>query len=141
MGTLTPPTAGMKTSGLVWAMTSWLQLKRVSPPQPNSQDAPGYLQGRGPGSSTTFSQWHLLSAPRGSGRGNRRPSHFAGSSRLAIPGMSRQSILISSFSLQLFPPQDVVIVLREAVGLVADILQQTQRRGMPAQFQWFSLSG
>ena len=32
-----------------------------------------------------------------------------------------------------FSPQDVVIVLGEAVGLVADVLQQPQRRRVPAQ--------
>jgi hypothetical protein len=30
-------------------------------------------------------------------------------------------------------PQDVVIVLREAMGFVADILQQSQRRGVAAE--------
>ena len=43
--------------------------------------------------------------------------------------------------LQLLPPQDVVVVLREAVRLVAHVLQQPQRRRVPAQAQRFLLAG
>ena len=43
--------------------------------------------------------------------------------------------------LELLLPQQVMIVLREPMGLVAHVLQQPQRRGMPAQAQRLRLAG
>src|SRR6516225_458143 len=43
--------------------------------------------------------------------------------------------------LYLLPPQDVVIMLGEAVGFIADVLQQPQSRGMAAQLQRLGVAG
>ena len=48
------------------------------------------------------------------------------------------SILISFKPLAL---QKMMIVLREPMGLVADVLEQTQRRRVPAQAQRFFFAG
>src|SRR5438046_184364 len=42
---------------------------------------------------------------------------------------------------ELLPPQDVVIMLGKAVGLVAHILKQAQRRRVPAESQWLHFAG
>src|SRR2546421_9735370 len=45
-----------------------------------------------------------------------------------------------SLPAQFLSPQNVMIVLGEAVGLVADVLQQPQRRRIPAQAQRLRLT-
>src|SRR3954447_14929685 len=42
---------------------------------------------------------------------------------------------------QLLAPEDVVVVLGEAVGLVADVLEQAQGGGVPAQAQRLRRAG
>src|SRR5437870_7740461 len=44
-------------------------------------------------------------------------------------------------TLEFFSPQNVMVVLGEAVGLVAHVLEQPQRRGVLAQAQRLGLAG
>src|SRR5947209_3470393 len=63
--------------------------------------------------------------------------------RMTRPAMLKKSMPHHSASIPLQPlaPQDLVIVLREPMRLVAHILQQPQRRRVPAQAQRLRLAG
>lgn len=63
---------------------------------------------------------------------DRQLLHIAGVRAPELPRRKRRSArgLLTEGGL---PPQDVVVVLGEAMGLVADVLQQSQRKRVAAQ--------